>query len=83
MRLVTGPALTADRFGASLYCAVGECPAVFHMPCAAASAAFQNINNHQVWCFTHLDRVPPGKTPSSPSVTRVTAAAAGVTRYLL
>ncbi|KAG8236510.1 hypothetical protein J437_LFUL012796, partial [Ladona fulva] len=45
-----------SHFGASLSCGVTPCTRAFHLPCVAASEAFQNAKLLSVLCIQHLDR---------------------------
>ncbi|KAJ8888073.1 hypothetical protein PR048_007560 [Dryococelus australis] len=46
------------RFGASITCTVGTCQRCLHLPCAAASGAFQDCKTMTLVCMQHLDQVP-------------------------
>lgn len=46
-----------SRLGGSVACTFNNCPKVFHLPCAAASGAFQDNKSYAVVCSLHLDQV--------------------------
>ncbi|RZF48821.1 hypothetical protein LSTR_LSTR003201, partial [Laodelphax striatellus] len=51
------------RFGASAACTfaaggTAACQRLFHLPCAAASGAFQDTKSYSLICNLHLDQVP-------------------------
>lgn len=44
------------QYGASITCKM-SCTKIFHLPCAAASASFQIMDNFMVFCFDHIEHV--------------------------
>uniref|UniRef100_A0A0K8V2M0 Histone-lysine N-methyltransferase MLL3 n=1 Tax=Bactrocera latifrons TaxID=174628 RepID=A0A0K8V2M0_BACLA len=44
------------QYGASVTCKM-SCTKVFHLPCAAASASFQIMDNFMVFCLDHIEQV--------------------------
>ena len=47
-----------SRYGAGPPCIVPSCNKHFHIPCAAAASAFQNVRTLTLICSQHLDHVP-------------------------
>uniref|UniRef100_A0A0A1WV58 Histone-lysine N-methyltransferase MLL3 n=1 Tax=Zeugodacus cucurbitae TaxID=28588 RepID=A0A0A1WV58_ZEUCU len=44
------------QYGASITCKM-SCTKIFHLPCAAASASFQIMDNFMVFCLDHIEQV--------------------------
>ena len=41
------------RFGASVACAAADCDRIYHYPCAAAAATYQDGTNMKLYCEQH------------------------------
>lgn len=55
VRCLNQRCLHCGNLGAGVICKASNCSTVLHLPCAAISGAFQDLNSKTVLCSSHLD----------------------------